>query len=137
MGDHMVWVVCIGVSAVLVFLFRFLVKKKIESLHERVELNEIYLTVSDSISIKNFTDVFNALGDSYSIDPRVLRPEDSLSKLDKLDSWVLGAGADKMNKWLECRGLSDFEAEPRTIYDLLFLVESQAQYLGHPQNKRD
>jgi hypothetical protein len=75
------------------------------------------------VSLDTFTRVFRALGEAYSLDPRLIRPDDSLKRLLDMDSWVLDAGTEKLNRWLNSIGVEDITVKPVTVLDLLLLVE--------------
>ena len=72
--------------------------------------------------------VVNAIGVAYQIDPRLLRPSDSLKKLYGLDSWDLGEGTMQLNDWVKQNfGITRFEIEPKTIIDLLVALAKQGK----------
>ena len=84
---------------------------------------EIHRSVAGKVALDTFTKVFHALGEAYSVDPRLIRPEDSLKKLLDADSWVLDAGTEKLNRWLTSIGIERISDQPSTVLDLLVLVE--------------
>ena len=92
-----------------------------------MKLEEIHRSVANRVTVDTFVKVFDALGDAYSIDPRLIRPEDSLKKLLDADSWVLDAGTEKMNRWLTSVGIESVSRQPSTVLDLLLLVEQKLQ----------
>ena len=95
-----VWIVAIAVAAVLVGAFTFLARRRAVGGRTPMNLEEIHRSVASNVTLDTFTKVFHALGEAYSVDQRLIRPEDSLKKLLDMDSWVLDAGTDKLNRWL-------------------------------------
>ena len=85
--------------------------------------DEIHRSVAGNVTLDTFTKVFHALGEAYSVDPRLIRPEDSLKKLLDADSWALDAGTEKLNRWLTSVGIEKVTDQPSTVLDLLVLVE--------------
>src|SRR5436309_8259014 len=52
------------------------------------------------ISYQTFRRVYEALGRSFSLDPRLIRPSDSFKDILAFDSWTLWMGQERMEKWL-------------------------------------
>jgi len=84
----------------------------------------MYHSYSSKVSFEAFEQVLVAIGDAYSLDPRLLRPEDQLSKLLDMESWVLDTGTEKLNKWLLDAGVATVEARISTVLDLVLLFEA-------------
>jgi len=120
-----VWIVAIACAAVLVFGFRWAAKRRAFRGRAPVSLEELHRSVADRVTPEVFAQVFRALGEAYSVDPRLIRPNDSLKTLLNMDSWVLDAGTDKLNQWLAQVGINESSRQPSTVLDLLLLVEGK------------
>lgn len=121
--DTWLWIGLIGVAAILVFGFRALARRKVSSGRVPVELREIHQSISDKVSFETMEQVYRAIGDAYSLDPRLVRPDDPLKRLLDMDSWALDAGTEKLNVWLRATGVEAERRQIPTILDLLVLVE--------------
>ena len=124
----------LAVCAIIVLAGKFLSRRLAFSHRKPMSLDDIYQTIASEyrITYDTFVNVFRALGDNYSIDPRLIRPEDSLKKLFDVDSWDLGERTLKMEKWL----LSTFDIpeggrDLKTVLDLLMILEGR-QKCGPP-----
>lgn len=125
MSNPLVWIGLIFISVLLVVLFRRQSKKQLITGRDSLDFSDIYSSVDKKISFDTFSEVLNVLGNSYSVNPQLLRPTDSLQKIHKMDSWSLGAGDEKMGQWLMDKGIKDVdENKLYTISDLMVLVES-------------
>ncbi|HET7332720.1 hypothetical protein, partial [Dyella sp.] len=40
------------------------------------------------------------VGEAFSIDPRLIKPDDTLKALSSIDSWDLGKGDDALSEWV-------------------------------------
>ncbi len=120
------WIIAIACGAVLIVAFKWLAKRRAFHGRTPISLEEIQKSVDDKVSLHTFTRVFRALGEAYSIDPRLIRPDDSLKTLLDMDSWVLDAGTEKMNQWLAQDGIDEGARKPATVLDLLLLVEGKS-----------
>lgn len=111
------------VTSMIIFaVARFVNKRNIVKKRELISLLEVYQhdVAGFSVSYEIYQNVVNAIGAAYRIDPRLLRPSDSLKKLYDLDSWNLGEGTMQLNDWVaQNYGITRFEIEPKTIIDLL------------------
>ncbi len=78
---------------------------------------------SAEIEYDVFRRVFEALGQFYRVDPRIIRPDDSFADLDTFDSFRLWQGKERMEQWLA--ETFKFESSQRieTIKDLLSAVQ--------------
>lgn len=91
------------ITSLVIFIFSKYVARKNEFKKRRlIELPELYDSdiASYGINYETFKKIYNALGNSYSIDPRLIRSNDPLKKFFKIDSWDLDAGTEKMEEWL-------------------------------------
>jgi hypothetical protein len=120
----LLWIALIVIAAILVFGIRAFGRRRAFRGRTAVELAEMHHPHSSKVSFETFEQVLRAVGDAYSLDPRLLRPEDQLSKLLNMDSWVLDAGTEKLNKWLRAAGVATAETRVSTVLDLVLLVEA-------------
>jgi hypothetical protein len=65
---------------------------------------------------------FDENGESFGVQPELLRLEDSISALTGMDSWRLGKGQEDFESWLRERGISKFEKMPSTVGELINVV---------------
>ncbi len=82
------------------------------------------------ISYETFHRVYEALGRSFSLDPRLIRPSDSFKDILAYDSWALWVGKERMEKWLA----DNFEVREAgapigTVMDLLRLAQESPKKL--------
>lgn len=82
------------------------------------------------ISYETFRRVYEALGRSFSLDPRLIRPSDSFKDILAFDSWALWVGKERMEKWLA----DNFEVREAgapigTVMDLLRLAQESPEKL--------
>lgn len=123
--NETLWILVIAVAAILVIGFRLLGRQRAVGGRTPIDLEDMHRGFSHQVSLSTFSQVFTALGEAYSVDPRLIRPEDSLNKLLDMDSWLLDAGTEKLNRWLNSIGIDQKAARPSTVLDLLLLVESR------------
>lgn len=118
--------VVVGIAAV--FMFTRLAKKRVLGTREDIADGSLVELFND-VALPSATtlEVLKQVGACYGIAYTQLRPDDCLiTRLSKIDSWSLDAGAEKLEKWLRDKfGV----AVPRdlktfTVLDLLRLVES-------------
>ncbi len=114
-----------AVGVVLVIIFQRLSKRSVFAGRMPTPLEEVYSPVKDQVSFEVFSDVWTRVGKAYSVDPRLLRPDDAFSALHKMDSWTLGKAEDNLAEWLNQRGLA---APPRaqTLLEFAKWVQSSA-----------
>jgi hypothetical protein len=125
-----IFLVACGVALVFIVAYRTLLRKQSFKGREPLTFEDIYRTVGEQhhIQFTTFAEVYKALGDCYAVDPRLIRPSDSLKKLFDIDSWDLGEGTYKMETWLaktfgEIRGGNPMQ----TVLDLLVRAEANRQ----------
>lgn len=121
-GSH--WVALIAIAATLVLGFRFIAKRRAVGGRTPRELIELHRSIAEKVGFETFEQVYRAIGDAYSVDPRLIRSDDSLKKLLDMDSWVLDAGTEKLNERLRALGVEEEEQRISTVLDLLLLVEA-------------
>jgi hypothetical protein len=91
-----------------------------------VPLPQLYETEVKSLGIEYqaFERTVIAIAASYSVDVGLVRPADQLEAYRKIDTWVIGEGAEKLGRWL-----SDEVGRPppycklSTVSDLMRLVQ--------------
>lgn len=89
-------------------------------------LQEIYDKYVNNSGVKyeTFLKVYNLLGNSYHINPKLLRPSDKLETFFKIDSWDLDAGTEKIEEWLfKTLNIKIPTPEIKTVLDLLIFVQ--------------
>ncbi|WP_209019043.1 hypothetical protein WCN79_21420 [Xanthomonas axonopodis pv. vasculorum] len=64
-------------------------------------LLDIHKEVHDQVSFDVLSDVWSRIGEAFSIDPKIINPDDKMKTLDDIDSWDLGKGSDALNRWIE------------------------------------
>jgi hypothetical protein len=89
------------VSVVAVVAFKALSRQNYVKGREPIALEEMHASVRDQVSKEVFNEVWQKIGEVFSIDPRLIRPADRLRSLANMDSWDLGAGDDALNLWVE------------------------------------
>lgn len=117
--------VSILVAVLAVIAFRLFAMRRIVQKRLPIDISDIHRTVADKVSLDTVKLVLLELGSAYSVDPRLVRPEDSLKRFFDLDSWDLGVGTEKLSQWLKSIGIEKIDAQPETVLDLLILVESR------------
>lgn len=111
------------VALVLIWLGRYISRQKITRGRRPRSLEEIQRSLTPEVSMNTLSQVFDALGEAYGVNPKLIRPEDSLKQFFDLDSWSLDAGTERINKWLVSHGIKATKEELSTVLDLLLLVE--------------
>ena len=125
------FLVAIISGIVLVWAFRVMTRRAFMRNRQPEDLALIYKTIQGQVSAKVFDEVWSKIGDSYGIDPKLLRPDDSLKSLSDVDSWDLGSGGDQITEWLRGKGLQD-PPPLVTLLDLAIWVESRQTFQGGP-----
>lgn len=93
--------IVIALAVVSVLIFKTLARRSFKKNREPQSLSDMYVSLKDQVSSEVFNEVWLKIGESYSIDPQLIRPTDTLQALSDLDSWDLGKGDDALNLWLE------------------------------------
>lgn len=127
MGTYLVIALALAIAAVLAF--KKLARRAFERGRAPMQLVDIYRTVQDQISVGVFNEVWSMLGEAFSIDPKLIRPEDKLKSFAALDSWDLGRGEDVIGRWLTQRNAGTPPTFD-TVLDLAQWVETSASRLS-------
>lgn len=125
MHTVLLWGGLIAIGTMAVIAFRYFSIRRITLNRTPIDLQEIHRTIADKASFDTVEQVFQALGEAYSVDPGLIRPEDPLRYFSNADSWRLDAGTEQLNKWLQSIGIKEIGAQPKTVLDLLVLVETR------------
>jgi len=123
MGTYLIIGLVLAIAAVLGF--KRLARKGFEHGRTPLPLVDIHRMVQDQISISVFNEVWSKLGEAFSIDSKLIRPDDKLKTFASLDSWDLGRGEEALGQWLQKRGAGTpptFE----TVLDLARWVEKSS-----------
>lgn len=123
MGTYLAIGLVLAVAAVLGF--KKLARRSLERGRTPAPLVEIHRSIQGEVSIHVFNEVWSKLGESFSIDPRLIRPEDKLKTLTGLDSWDLGHGEDALGQWL-AKKTAVRPPLLETVLDLAKWVEASA-----------
>ena len=118
-------------SASVLLSLLLLTKRRFLQRRTPVELSTIFQSdlKGTSMDYETFRRVYEAVGQSYSLDPRLIRPSDSFKDFAAFDSFVLWKGKETMEKWLDDNFVfpkSEQRAAARqvnTVNDLLRLVQ--------------
>ena len=89
------------------------------------DLSEVYESEvrQRGVDRETFEDVMNAVAKCFSLDPRVIKPTDSLRAFKAMDSWYLWHGWDQLEDWLARRGAeAPPNPPPKTVLDLIEYV---------------
>jgi len=96
------WLLALFVLGVaVVWFFRTRSRKAFLKEREPKQLTEIHSEVQDQVSLEVFNDVWSKIGEAFAIDPRLIRPDDTLKVLSSIDSWDLGKSEDALGHWIE------------------------------------
>lgn len=115
--------VIISGTALLVFLGKFIAKKKIIVGRRPLPFEDIQRLTNPAVSIQTLSYVLTMLGNSYRLDPHLIRTDDRLKKFFDLDSWTLGLGTERINKWLADEGVTERPGQLVTVLDLMIFLE--------------
>ena len=99
MGAWLLALFVLGVA--VVWFFRTRSRKSFLKEREPRQLTEIHSEVQDKVSSEVFNEVWSKIGEAFVIDPRLIRPDDTLKVLSTIDSWDLGKGEDVLCQWIE------------------------------------
>ncbi|WP_426398204.1 hypothetical protein ACN9M1_05885 [Ralstonia sp. R-29] len=120
---NLLFISIVAVAIVAVLGFKALARKSFGKEREPLSLVEIYALVNNRVSAEVFNEVWSKVGDAFSIDPRLVRPDDTLKSLNAIDSWDLGKGGDTLSQWLENKQLGKPPAL-ETVLDLALWIEA-------------
>lgn len=68
------------------------------------------------------SEILQAIGKSFHLNPEMLRLDDQISALTAIDSWMLGKGQEDLERWLRAKGVVSLRDKPATIRDLIISV---------------
>lgn len=88
-----------------------------------VSIAELNIKLSREVGNTSLEDVLAAIGSGYSINPRLIRPEDQIKTFAKMDSWLLGRGEERLSEWLRVQGVSEQFNESATVLDIVQAVD--------------
>lgn len=125
MQAALLWGGLIALGTIVVIAFQYFSIRSITFNRTPIDFQEIHRPIADKASLDMVKQVFHALGDAYSVDPQLIRPEDPLKNFSNADSWRLDVGTERLNKWLQGIGIKEIGTQPNTVLDLLLLVESR------------
>lgn len=123
MSGAVLWIVLVFGGISVVAGLRYLGRRKLVSRRKPEEITVVHARVSEEVSLDVLRDVMQAVGHAYSLDPALIRPEDSLEQFMDADSWSLDAGTEKLNRWLVSNGLDENLRRAQTVLELACLVE--------------
>lgn len=120
------WLVALFAAAIVSLVaLRQVSKKRALADRRPVPLEEIHALLNGALTFDILNEVWTRLGASYSIDPRLIRPNDPISLFKRIDSWALWKGTDAIDEWLRGLDLSELPArQPETVYDLAAWIQS-------------
>lgn len=131
-NDMGMWLVIGLVLATVVVLgSKALTRKAFAKGRAPQSLADMHVTVQGQVSSAVFNEVWSKVGEAFSIDPRLIRPNDTLKSLSSIDSWDLGEGGDALSRWLEREQLGKPPAL-ETMLDLAKWVESRSRETINP-----
>ena len=121
MGARLLALFALGATAV--WAFRTIARKSFPKQHGPQELAEIYSKIQDQVSPEVFHEVWSKIAEAFAIDPRLVRPDDTLSTLSSIDSWDLGKGEDALDQWIEQSRMGK-PPELTTVLDLARWIQT-------------
>jgi len=113
----------LSVAALLVFGGKLLARRKIVAGRQPLSFDEIQRLSNAEVRLSTLTRVLTKLGESYGLNPQLIRPTDRLQLFYDLDTWTLGLSAERINKWLTEEGVTAIDPQPTTVLDLIRLFE--------------
>jgi len=115
-------------AVLVVILARWVIKRHILRGRKPINLKVMYQQnmVDMDVRYEIFERVLNIIGQSYKLDPELLRPSDELKLFYDLDSWDLGEGTETINELvIKEFGLTYFDVKPKTILELIIEIEQR------------
>lgn len=125
MHDGMLFLLLIVLGVAGIAGLRHRARRMVLMRHAPMELEKIHEIGAPAVRFSTFKSVYAALGAAYAIDPRTIRPQDSLRLFLDLDTWSLGMGTEKLEQWMASIGIQDLKQRPVTVLDLLMLADGQ------------
>jgi len=117
------WILSLIATVMTVLAFRHLGRRRLLYSRERKETLHVRGPVSNQVDPNVLSDVIEAVGRAYVVDPSLISPEVTLETFDDVDSWDLGAGTDALSDWLASRGVGPGPVNAKTILDLARVVD--------------
>lgn len=114
----------IAIGVVAVFVGGYLSRRKLTR-RKPLSVSEIVSGLPSTISQKEASEVLAKIGESFGVQPGLLRLDDPISVLTGMDSWKLGEGQEKLEAWLRDRGVTRLQNRPRTVGDLVVAAVNQ------------
>ncbi len=100
------WFVIIFLVAVgIVLCGRFFSKMNFFRRRVPASLEKLYSTVSSKMPFEVFSEVWLKIGEAYSIDARLILPNDKFKDFNSFDSWYLGKGEETLALWCQAQHL--------------------------------
>jgi hypothetical protein len=127
MNDEVLWLSAIGAGIGLVLAFGFYSRRRLISNRRPIDTEVIHSNLSVEIDFYALRDTLNTLGKAFSIDPKLIRPDDYLSEYIRADSWNLGAGSERLDQWLIENKISVRLTSVSTVLDLAQILENSRQ----------
>ena len=120
-------------GALVVVVCRVAMRRRFGRGRELMDLRAIFdgdLRTGD-VSYETMCSVFDALGTSFGLDPRLIRPNDKVKDILAVDSWSLWGGKERMEVWLaENFDLREGTEDIQTVMDLLLFAQERIKKLG-------
>jgi len=111
-----------AIAAVACLVFRRSAKRRFLRGRQPLAVAEIVSDLPETVGRDEASEVLQAIGKSFGVQPEILRLDDPMSALTGLDSWTLGHGQGELERWLRARGVSDLQRKPNTIRELIVSV---------------
>lgn len=128
MGIWLIALLVVGTPVVLAL--KALARKSLVRDRTPQPLTDLHAEVRDQVSIEVFSEVWTKIGDTFSIDSRLIRPNDTLRTLFNIDSWDLGEGEEALGRWIEREGLGT-PPKLATVLDLAKWVQTSRASTEH------
>lgn len=114
-------IVFIAICTSIVFLLRQLERRRLCRRSVHLDGNSVIPALERPRAMAELARVKAAIGECYGVDPKCIQSTDTISTFSALDSWVLGRGAERLERWLADQGCVD--ASPSTtVVELADLV---------------
>ncbi len=117
-----VFLVAIVVAFLMVSIGRYLSRRKLLRGRQPRAVTEIVNDLPEAVRREEASEVLQMIGKSFGVQPEILRLDDPMSVLMAMDSWMLGHGQGKLERWLRAKGVGSLQSKPDTIRDLIVSV---------------
>jgi hypothetical protein len=108
----------IVIGVVAAFIGGYLSRGKLTR-RKPLPVSEIVSGLPVTIPRQDASEILAKIGESFDVQPGLLRLDDPIAVLTGMDSWKLGEGQEKLEAWLKTRGVISFQKNPKTIGDLV------------------